>query len=153
MFGKKTGEAGTTLVAGNCTIEGDIHFSDELYINGTVVGNIYAIEGTKARVEVSERGRVEGEIRVPNVTINGQVLGDIHSDKHVELAAKAEIKGNVFYNLIEMVMGSRVEGNLVHVDAANKDKHSKAAGKDDAVAENNADAARSAVVTPVKSTA
>jgi cytoskeletal protein CcmA (bactofilin family) len=43
------------------------------------------------------------------------VFGDIHSDKHVELASKAEVAGDVYYNLIEMVMGSRVDGNLVHV--------------------------------------
>ena len=53
-------------------------------------------------------------LRVPNVVVNGKVVGDIYADKHIELAAKAEIKGNVFYNTIEMVMGSRVDGKLVH---------------------------------------
>jgi cytoskeletal protein CcmA (bactofilin family) len=71
---------------------------------------------------VSEKGRVKGEIHAPNVIINGKVYGDIHSDKHIELAARAEVKGNVYYNLIEMVMGSRVDGNLVHVNAG-KDIH------------------------------
>ncbi len=33
----------------------------------------------------------------------------------MELAAKAEVKGNVYYNLIEMVMGSRVDGQLVNM--------------------------------------
>ncbi len=112
--GKKT-EPGITLVANNCEMEGDIYFSDQLLVNGVVKGNIYAQEGAKAMVTVSEKGRVKGEIRVPNVIINGKVFGDIHSDKHVELAAKAEIKGNVYYNLIEMVMGSRVDGSLVNV--------------------------------------
>ena len=55
------------------------------------------------------------EIRVPNVIVNGKVFGDINSDRHVELAAKAEVKGNVYYNLIEMVMGSWVDGHLVHI--------------------------------------
>ncbi|MFT6436291.1 MAG: cytoskeletal protein CcmA (bactofilin family) [Candidatus Azotimanducaceae bacterium] len=112
--GKKT-EPGITLVANNCEMVGDIHFSDQLLVNGVVKGNIYAQEGAKAMVTVSEKGRVKGEIRVPNVIINGKVFGDIYSEKHVELAAKAEIKGNVYYNLIEMVMGSRVDGNLVNV--------------------------------------
>ena len=34
-----------------------------------------------------------------------------------ELAAKAAVVGNVYYNLIEMVMGSEVNGNLMHVSA------------------------------------
>lgn len=118
MFGNKgKPEAGITLIASNCEIAGDINFSDELQVNGVVTGNIYAREGTKALVTITEKGRVEGEVRAPNVVVNGKVTGDIHSDKHVELAAKAEITGNVYYNLIEMVMGSRVEGKLVHVQA------------------------------------
>jgi len=116
VFGKDKGnESGITLIANNCELLGDVHFSDHLLVNGTVKGNIHALEGTKAIVTISEKGSVEGDIRVPNVIVNGKVCGDIHCDKHIELAAKAEIKGNVYYNLIEMVMGSRVDGNLVHV--------------------------------------
>ncbi|MEC8644634.1 MAG: polymer-forming cytoskeletal protein, partial [Pseudomonadota bacterium] len=32
-------------------------------------------------------------------------------------SAKAEVSGNVYYKVIEMVMGSRVDGQFVHVDA------------------------------------
>lgn len=116
MFGSKgKQESGITLVANNCELTGDVHFSDQLMVNGVVRGNVYAREGSKAVVTVSEKGRVKGDIRAPNVIVNGKVFGDIYSDKHIELAARAEVKGNVFYNLIEMVMGSRVDGNLVHV--------------------------------------
>jgi cytoskeletal protein CcmA (bactofilin family) len=120
MFGKKKSEAGITLIANNCELSGDIHFSDQLLVNGTVNGNIFAEAGSKALLTISEKGRVSGDIRVPNVVINGKVAGDIHSDKHVELSAKAEIVGNVYYSLIEMVMGSRVDGSLVHVKLGEK---------------------------------
>ncbi len=114
-------ESGITLIATNCEFVGDVHFSDQLLVNGIVKGNIYAQAGSKAVVTVSEKGRVKGEIRVPNVIVNGKVYGDIKSDKHVELAAKAEVKGNVYYHLIEMVMGSRVDGNLVHLKDGKKE--------------------------------
>jgi len=120
MFGKKKSEAGITLIANNCELSGDIHFSDQLLVNGTVKGNIFAEAGSKALLTISEKGRVSGDIRAPNVVINGKVAGDIYSDKHVELSAKAEIIGNVYYSLIEMVMGSRVDGSLVHVKAGEK---------------------------------
>lgn len=116
MFSKdRKNEAGITLVATNCEMVGDVHFSDQLLINGTVKGNIYAQAGSKAIVTISEKGRVQGEIRVPNVIVNGTVIGDIRSDKHIELSAKAEVKGSVYYSLIEMVKGSRVDGQLVHL--------------------------------------
>lgn len=113
----KKGKSGITLIAENCTLSGNVHFSDELSVNGVIQGDVIAEPGSKAKVTVSERGRVEGDIRVPNIVVNGEVDGNIYSDKHVELAAKACIKGNVYYHLIEMVMGSRVDGNLVHVKA------------------------------------
>ena len=144
MIGKKTGgESGVTLIANNCEISGDVHFSDHLLVNGVIKGDIHAQAGSKAVVTISEKGRVKGDIRVPNVIINGKVYGDIHSDKHLELAAKAEIKGNVYYNLIEMVMGSRVDGSLVHVQ---KGKSAKAEAPKVEESQN-----RAATVSTVKS--
>ena len=110
---KKTG---ITLVAGNCQLIGDVHFTDQLLVNGVVNGNIRAESGTNATLTISEKGEVKGEIRVPNVIVNGSVDGDIYSEKHIELSAKAGVSGNVYYKVIEMVMGSRVDGQFVHVD-------------------------------------
>lgn len=122
MFKKDSREeSGITLVATSCEITGDIHFSDQLLVNGIVKGNIYAQAGSRATVTVSEKGRVRGEIRVPNVIVNGKVFGDIRSDKHIELAARAEVKGNVYYHLIEMVKGSRVDGHLAHLQDDRQD--------------------------------
>ena len=109
-------KSGITLVAGNCQLIGDVHFTDQLLVNGVVNGNIRAESGTNATLTISEKGEVRGEIRVPNVIVNGSVDGDIHSEKHIELSAKAEVSGNVYYKVIEMVMGSRVDGQFVHVD-------------------------------------
>jgi cytoskeletal protein CcmA (bactofilin family) len=48
------------------------------------------------------------------IVINGLVEGDVYSSNHIELAAKARVSGNVHYHLIEMVMGSEVNGSLSH---------------------------------------
>lgn len=151
MFNKTGGESGITLIANNCEVSGDLHFSDQLQINGTVKGNIYAVEGSKAVVTVSEKGRVKGEIRAPNVIINGKVYGDVHSDKHVELSSKAEIKGNVFYNLIEMVMGSKVDGNLVHTKVGKDKKEEVRAPGDAAKTDARAEPKSASKMTPVTS--
>ena len=55
-----------------------------------------------------------GGLQVPNVVVNGTVNGDVYASGHVELAPEARIHGNVYYALIEMAMGSEVNGNLVH---------------------------------------
>jgi|TARA_B100001964_G_C14236072_1_gene602520 cytoskeletal protein CcmA (bactofilin family) len=112
-------QAGMTLIENNCEIVGDVHFSDKLTVNGFVKGNIVA-QSTNAKVTVSEKGKVKGEIRVPSVVSNGVINGDIHSEKHIVLDAKSSVTGNVYYNTIEMVKGSRVYGNLVHQSNAEK---------------------------------
>ena len=105
---------GATLIANNTRLEGDIHFSDQLLVNGEIKGNVYAEQDSDAGLTVSAKGAVIGEIRVPNVVVNGRVKGDIYAGKHVELAAEARVEGNVFYHLIEMVVGARVDGSLVY---------------------------------------
>ncbi|MCY4264739.1 MAG: polymer-forming cytoskeletal protein [Gammaproteobacteria bacterium] len=126
MFGSKenshTSSLAHTLVSETTQIAGDIHFKGELIIEGRVEGNIYAEDDSGALLRVAEKGAVEGNICVPSVIINGLVRGDVRSAKHVELAAKAVVVGNVYYNLMEMVMGSEINGSLVHSVASEKSK-------------------------------
>lgn len=107
-------EKGVTLIAANTAVIGDVKFEDQLYVNGRITGNVLAEPNSNATVVVSEEGRVEGEIRVPNVIVNGSVKGDIYASARMELAAKAQVKGNVYYTLIEMQLGAMVDGQLVH---------------------------------------
>ena len=108
----------TTMIAKGTVVNGDVHFEGGLLVEGTIKGNVRAEDGTDALLRLSEAGSIEGEIHVPNVVINGKVAGDVHSSGHVELAAKATVNGNVHYHLIEMVMGSQVNGALVHAQPA-----------------------------------
>ncbi len=122
MFGKNPPPTNhfDTLVSGKAEVVGDVHFSGGLHIDGKVFGNIIAEDDSKAVLRISDKGLVEGEVSVPHVVINGTVVGDIHSCEHIELAAKAIVKGNVFYNTIEMVMGAQVDGRMAHRYKANK---------------------------------
>jgi cytoskeletal protein CcmA (bactofilin family) len=108
----------TTLISKATEITGDVHFGGVLEVEGKVRGNIYADDDSSAEVRVRESGLVQGEIKVPSVIINGLVEGDVHSTQHLELAAKGRVVGNVYYHLIEMVMGSEVNGSLCHPASA-----------------------------------
>jgi cytoskeletal protein CcmA (bactofilin family) len=118
MMGKKPATKmgkGATLIAQNTEVSGDLRFSDQLYVNGHVEGNINAEEGSEATLMISDVGSVKGQIHAPFVVINGRVEGDVHAGTRVELAANAKISGNVYYKLIEMQLGAMVDGQLVHV--------------------------------------
>ena len=96
---------------------GDLRFSGGLHVDGVVKGNVYADDDSGAVLTLSEFGTIEGEVRVPNVVLNGTVIGDVHARDQIELAANARITGNVYYTLIEMARGAEVNGSLVHRDA------------------------------------
>lgn len=103
-----------SLIGRETVITGDVNFSGGLLIDGKVYGNITASEDENATVTISEFGYIEGEIHIPNVIINGTVDGDIYAAKHLDLAAKSRIHGNVFYHMIEINQGAEVNGNLFH---------------------------------------
>lgn len=119
MWGSKNKSAsfasgGTTLISKSTTLTGDIEFSGNLEVEGVIRGQVIASEGSDARVRIVEGGCVIGEIHSPVVIINGTVTGDVHSKKHVELAGKAVVEGNVHYQSIEMLKGAQVNGSLLH---------------------------------------
>jgi len=123
-----------SLIGQNSEIRGDVIFSGGLHVDGKVIGNVIAVDGEDSVLTLSERGVIEGEVKVPNVIVNGTVIGDVHAIAHVELAARARVHGNVYYSLIEMAMGAEVNGNLVHqvdksVVAIPTKKESKAANE------------------------
>jgi len=106
-----------TLVGRNTEINGDLSFSGGLHVDGTIRGNISAGNGPESMLSLSQHGVIKGEIRVPHVTINGTVEGDVYAEQRLELGAEARITGDVHYNLIEMTVGATVDGKMAHKPA------------------------------------
>ncbi len=121
MWGEKRKRKATridTLIGQQTEVMGDIKFSGGLHIDGTIKGNVIAEPDSRSMLSLSEQGTIEGEVNVPYVVLNGVVIGDVHGGEHVDLAAKARVTGNVYYNLIEMAIGAEVNGKLVHTQEA-----------------------------------
>ena len=121
MLGRKktvSVSGGTTLISHETEIVGDILFYGNLDVEGLVQGNIVAHADKDAVIRIVGKGRVEGEIRVPNVIINGEVKGNVYATKHLELAPNSRVEGSVFYSMVEMAAGAEVNGSLTHMDDA-----------------------------------
>jgi cytoskeletal protein CcmA (bactofilin family) len=119
---------GTTLISSSTTVKGDITFTGQLDVEGTVVGFIQA-EAEDAVLRVVAGGKVSGEIKVPQATINGNVEGDIHTSDRLELAEQAMVDGDVYYNLIEMAVGAKVNGGMRHTSSVADDLAAKREAK------------------------
>lgn len=114
-WGKNAGCTSIDTIIGQHTrLKGDIHFSGGLHIDGRVEGKIIAEPGSDAVLTVSEKGHIEGDVEVPNLVLNGAIMGNVYVNERVELACRARVTGNLYYCLIEMAMGAEVNGNMVH---------------------------------------
>jgi cytoskeletal protein CcmA (bactofilin family) len=123
MFGKSSKPSPIdSLIGAGTTLEGDVHFSGGLRIDGHVKGNVTAADGKAGTLVISELAKVEGEIDVAHVVINGSVAGPVRAAEYVELLPKARVTGNVTYKSIEVHVGAIVMGQLVYESPQKSDK-------------------------------
>ena len=116
MFGKKKIKSAQidTLIGKNTVVKGDVHYRGGLHIEGKVQGNLIAENSDKTVLIVSEKGCVEGDVKGPVIILNGRIDGNVYSTATLEMARHAKVKGNVYYNLLEMEVGAKVNGSLIH---------------------------------------
>lgn len=117
MFGNKGNKPQNRidcLIGAGTTVEGNITFSGGLRVDGHVHGNVLAAEDKPGTLVLSEQARIEGEIRVSHVVINGTVVGPVYAVEYMELQAKANVTGDVYYRTLEIQLGAVVQGRLVY---------------------------------------
>lgn len=125
MFGKRPSKPQNRidcLIGAGTSIEGNVNFTGGLRVDGHVRGNVLANSDTPSTLVLSEQARIEGEIRVSHVVINGSVIGPVHASDYIELQAKANVTGDVYYKTLEIQLGAVVQGRLVYQDSENADK-------------------------------
>jgi len=114
MFGHKTKNTIDSLIGLSTKIEGDLHFKGGLRIDGQIKGNVIADPNEASMLVISEQARVEGEVRVAHLVVNGEIVGPVYSTELLELQPKARITGDVYYKALEMHGGALVAGKLTH---------------------------------------
>lgn len=123
MFSKKSNKPNgriDSLIGAGTTVVGDLTFAGGLRIDGEVKGNVRSAADSQGMLVVSERARVEGEIHVSHLVINGTVAGPVTSTEFLELQPGARVSGDVFYTSLEMHLGAVVQGRLVHQTGGTK---------------------------------
>ena len=110
------------LIGTGTKIEGDITFSGGLRVDGHVRGRVIAEDGKSSTLVLSEQAQIDGEIRVSHVVINGTVTGPMHVAEYLELQAKANVTGDVYYKVLELQLGAVVHGKLVYQDESKSEK-------------------------------
>jgi cytoskeletal protein CcmA (bactofilin family) len=104
-----------SLVGIGTRIEGDVHFAGGLRVDGEIKGGVIADASKPSTLVLSEKARVEGEVRVTHLVVNGTVVGPVYVADYLELQSKAKVTGDVHYRTLEIQLGAIVEGKLIHL--------------------------------------
>jgi cytoskeletal protein CcmA (bactofilin family) len=119
MFGKSNKPSPIdSLIGAGTTIEGNITFVGGLRIDG----HVKAAGNKPGTLVLSELAKVEGEIDVAHIVVNGTVAGPVRATEYVELLPKARVTGDVCYKSIEIHVGAIVMGQLVYENTQRSDK-------------------------------
>ncbi|WP_293648184.1 bactofilin family protein [Thiolapillus sp.] len=105
-----------TVIGADTTVSGNVKFTSGMHVDGLVKGNVTGVPDTNSSLVVSTSGRVEGDVKVDNLILDGIIIGDVFACNRVELASGAQVTGNLHYKLLEMAMGAQVNGQLIHTD-------------------------------------
>ena|SRR5215470_12068650 len=120
MFGSKPSKPQSridSLIGAGTRIEGNVIFAGGLRVDGDIKGDVRAAEGQTGTLVVSEQARIEGEIRVSHLVVNGAIVGPVYASEFLELQPRSRVSGDVHYTSLEMHLGAIVEGHLAHKSA------------------------------------
>ncbi len=107
-----------SLVGAGTRIDGNVSFAGGLRVDGEIKGNVIADSSKPSTLVLSEQARVEGEIKVTHLVVNGTIIGPVHAAEYLELQGKAKVTGDVHYKTLEIQLGAIVEGRLIHLAEA-----------------------------------
>ena len=105
-----------SLIGAGTVVNGNVTFTGGLRIDGQVHGNVVAANGEPSTLVISEQAKVDGEIRVSHMVINGTVNGPVVANDYLELQPKARVIGDVTYKMLEMHVGAMIRGRLNHAE-------------------------------------
>jgi cytoskeletal protein CcmA (bactofilin family) len=105
-----------SLIGAGTVVQGNVMFAGGLRIDGAVDGKVATANNAPGTLVISEHARVDGEVKVSHVVINGSVSGPVIANDYLELQAKARVNGDVVYRALEMHVGAIVHGKLTHAE-------------------------------------
>jgi cytoskeletal protein CcmA (bactofilin family) len=88
-------------------MKGDLNFEGSFRIDGHFIGKI----DSKSVLIVGENGKVDADIKIGNIIINGEVNGTIQAKEKVEINATGRVIGTVITPKLAVEEGAYLEAN------------------------------------------
>ena len=108
---------GSTVIGKSITIKGDLSGAADLLMDGLITGSITLAE---SKLTVGANSKVDGEIRARDITVMGQVHGNLHASGKVELRGSAVVHGDIFASRLSIEDDATVQGRAELIVADSK---------------------------------
>ncbi len=105
-FRKDSSDEVLSLLGEGVEFSGEISFSKSLLVEGVVKGKVRS-EGC---LMIGTKGRVEAEVTIKRVTINGEFHGAIRASDRVEIHKEGRVYGDLYTPCLIIEAGALFEG-------------------------------------------
>ena len=83
---------GTATIGESVKIHGDLSGKEDLIINGTVEGTV---DFRESNVYVGEKGKVNANITARNITVAGELKGELRGSEQVAIKSSGRVTGDI----------------------------------------------------------
>jgi len=90
-------------------IKGELTGNEDLTLEGKVDGKIFLKDHN---LTVGSNGRITADIHAKNVTVIGEVMGNITADDKVEVAETGSMKGDIVAPRVVLADGAKFRGSI-----------------------------------------
>ena len=97
-----------TLIGPGIKFTGNIEASEDIEINGQVIGNIHSGN----TITVTQEGGIRGDIAAENYILDGVCEGNAKVSKHCKIGGEGSFTGELFAATLITEAGSAFEGTL-----------------------------------------
>lgn len=101
------GQGATCIIANGTRIEGKFSTTEDIRLDGTIVGEVKCAK----RVVMGETGRVEGNVVTVDSSVRGKVKGEIKVSGTLHLHETAKIDGTIIARKMVVDSGASYSGD------------------------------------------
>jgi cytoskeletal protein CcmA (bactofilin family) len=114
-----TARSGQAKIGQSLFIKGEVSGSEDLTVEGRVEGRI---DLKDHNLTIGQNGRVTAEIHAKNITIVGEVTGNVVADERVDLTDTAKLLGDIRAPRISVSDGAKFKGSVDMVQEGGQEK-------------------------------
>jgi cytoskeletal protein CcmA (bactofilin family) len=106
---RRNTESDSSCVIGrNISIRGKLSGAEKLVVEGRIEGSV-ALEN---HLTIEPTGVVEADVNVRDMTVHGELRGDIQADGSVSVSDSARVVGNIKAPRVVLEDGARFKGSI-----------------------------------------